>query len=128
MHNKYTIESDVWAFGVLLWEVFSMGLQPYYGLSHEEVVQYLKDGKVLACPDNTPKSAYRLMLSCWHPQAANRPSFRTLYRELETIERELVLIQRHFRSQKSVASMASIAGGGTVTPQPSSCAVNQSGV
>ena len=37
LHNKYTIESDVWAFGVLLWEIFSFALQPYYGLTNEQV-------------------------------------------------------------------------------------------
>ena len=104
LQNKYTVESDVWAFGVLLWEIFSFALQPYYGLSHEEVVKYLKEGKVLQCPDNTPKSVYRVMISCWRPQAHSRPNFRTLYRELETIEKELVLIRRHFKSQKSVLS------------------------
>ena len=37
LHNKYTTESDVWAFGVLLWEIFSFALQPYYGLTNEQV-------------------------------------------------------------------------------------------
>jgi receptor tyrosine kinase len=41
------------------WEIFSLALQPYYGMSHEEVVKYLKEGKFLLCPENTPKSAYR---------------------------------------------------------------------
>ena len=59
---------------------------------------------MLQCPDNTPKSVYRVMISCWRPQAQSRPNFRTLYRELETIEKELVLIRRHFKSQKSVLS------------------------
>ena len=104
LHNKYSIESDVWAFGVLLWEIFSLALQPYYGLSHEEVVKGLKEGQVLQCPENTPKSVYKLMLLCWNPKSNGRPSFRTLYRELETIERELKLIQKHFRSQKSILS------------------------
>lgn len=103
LQNKYTVESDVWAFGVLAWEIFSLALQPYFGLSHEEVVAHLKSGGVLSCPDNTPRSAYRLMQSCWRPKPADRPSFRALHRELETIERELVLIRRHYsRSQKSV--------------------------
>ncbi|KAL1130277.1 hypothetical protein AAG570_013215 [Ranatra chinensis] len=43
LYNKYTIESDVWAFGVCLWEIFSFALQPYYGMTHEEVVKYIKE-------------------------------------------------------------------------------------
>ncbi|XP_059091496.1 tyrosine-protein kinase transmembrane receptor Ror2-like isoform X1 [Tigriopus californicus] len=113
IHNKYTVESDVWAFGILLWEIFSYALQPYYGLSHEEVIKFLKEGNVLHCPENTPKSAYRVMLSCWHSKPANRPSFRALLKELETIERELILIQKHYRSQKSILSVDS----GRNTPQ-----------
>ena len=115
LHNKYTIESDIWAYGVLLWEIFSLALQPYYGLSHEEVIKGLKEGQVLQCPENTPKSMYKLMLLCWNPKPNSRPSFRTLFRELEIIERELVLIQKHFRSQKSILSET--AAGGRMTPQ-----------
>jgi len=101
LHNKYTIETDVWAFGVLLWEIFSFALQPYYGLTNEQVVQYLKDGSVLECPENTPKSVYKLMSLCWSSKPVNRPAFRTLLRELERIEAELVLIQKHLHSQRS---------------------------
>ena len=45
LHNKYTIESDVWAFGVLLWEIFSFALQPYYGLTNEQV-NYNKEHQI----------------------------------------------------------------------------------
>ena len=95
------------------WEIFSLALQPYYGMSHEEVVKYLKEGKFLACPENTPKSAYRIMTLCWNAKVQDRPPFKILYRELEIIERELILIQRHFRSQKSILSES----GGRITPQ-----------
>ena len=102
---RYTVESDVWAFGVLLWEIFAFALQPYYGLTNEQVmmmmviiimlmimtmfmmmtmlltmhfqvVQYIKDGNVLECPENTPKSVYKLMTMCWSSSPSNRPCFR----------------------------------------------------
>ena len=101
LHNKYTVESDVWAFGVLLWEIFSFALQPYYGLTNEQVVQYIKDGSMLECPENTPKSVYKLMCLCWSASPGNRPCFRTLYKELDTIEGEIILIQKHITSQRS---------------------------
>ena len=110
--NKYTVESDVWAYGVLLWEIFSLGLQPYYGLSHEEVVTYVKSGQVLQCPENTPKSVYQIMRSCWKLRPSERIGFRAIHRELETISRELMLIHKHFKSQKSIHSEA-----GRMTPQ-----------
>ena len=67
LHNKYTTESDVWAFGVLLWEIFSFALQPYYGLTNEQVVQFIKEGNLLECPENTPKVASSdIMTGCNH--------------------------------------------------------------
>lgn len=89
LYNKYTIESDVWAFAVCLWEIFSFALQPYYGMTHEEVVKYIKDGNVLECPDNTPKDIYNLMKICWNRRPTDRPSFRIIYRTLDAIKHQI---------------------------------------
>ncbi|KAE8743856.1 Tyrosine-kinase receptor Ror2 [Frankliniella occidentalis] len=89
MYNKYTIESDVWAFGVCLWEIFSFALQPYYGMTHEEVVKYIKDGHVLQCPENTHRSIYELMRACWNLKPALRPSFHVIYQTLERIHADI---------------------------------------
>ncbi|XP_012250835.2 tyrosine-protein kinase transmembrane receptor Ror2 [Athalia rosae] len=86
LYNKYTIESDVWAFAVCLWEIFSFALQPYYGMTHEEVVKYIKDGHVLHRPDNTPQPVYELMKLCWNKKPSNRPTFRTIYQALDDIK------------------------------------------
>ncbi|KAM0728242.1 Tyrosine-protein kinase transmembrane receptor Ror2 [Formica fusca] len=89
LYNKYTVESDVWAFAVCLWEIFSFALQPYYGMTHEEVVKYIKEGDVLRCPDNTPQSIYDLMKLCWNRRPSDRPTFRTIYQTLDGIRQEL---------------------------------------
>lgn len=89
LYNKYTVESDVWAFAVCLWEIFSFALQPYYGMTHEEVVKYIKEGDVLRCPDNTPQSIYELMKLCWNRRPSDRPTFRTIYETLDSIKQEL---------------------------------------
>lgn len=85
LYNKYTLESDVWAFGVCLWEIFSFALQPYYGMTHEEVVKYVKDGNMLNCPDNTPLVVYNLMRKCWNRKPADRPSFHVIHQSLQQI-------------------------------------------
>ncbi|XP_071452012.1 tyrosine-protein kinase transmembrane receptor Ror2-like isoform X2 [Hetaerina americana] len=103
LYNKYTVESDVWAYGVCLWEIFSFALQPYYGMTHEEVVKYIKEGHILQCPENTPKSIYDVMKICWNKKPSNRPSFRTIYRTLEVIQVEV--------------EKAQTAGRGGVYPQ-----------
>ncbi|KAH8279127.1 hypothetical protein KR026_002055 [Drosophila bipectinata] len=75
LYNKFSLESDVWAYGICLWEIFSFALQPYFGLTHEEVIKYIKEGNVLGCPDNTPLSVYALMRRCWNRKPSERPGF-----------------------------------------------------
>ncbi|XP_073082451.1 muscle, skeletal receptor tyrosine-protein kinase isoform X1 [Manis javanica] len=82
-YNRYTTESDVWAYGVVLWEIFSYGLQPYYGMAHEEVIYYVRDGNILSCPQNCPLELYNLMRLCWSKLPADRPSFASIHRILE---------------------------------------------
>ncbi|XP_032745703.1 muscle, skeletal receptor tyrosine-protein kinase isoform X5 [Rattus rattus] len=82
-YNRYTTESDVWAYGVVLWEIFSYGLQPYYGMAHEEVIYYVRDGNILACPENCPLELYNLMRLCWSKLPADRPSFCSIHRILQ---------------------------------------------
>ena len=55
MYSTFSIESDVWSFGVVLWEIFSFGMQPYYGMGNEQVVQYVKECKVLKQPERCPQ-------------------------------------------------------------------------
>uniref|UniRef100_A0A182JSW9 receptor protein-tyrosine kinase n=1 Tax=Anopheles christyi TaxID=43041 RepID=A0A182JSW9_9DIPT len=85
LYNKYTIESDVWAYGVCLWEIFSFAMQPYYGMTHEEVVKFVKEGNMLGCPENTPLTVYDLMRKCWSRKPNDRPSFHVIYQKLQQI-------------------------------------------
>ena len=55
LHGRYTSFSDVWSFGVVLWELFSMGLRPYAELSNLEVIQFVQKGKRMDCPPHCPK-------------------------------------------------------------------------
>ncbi|XP_035464236.2 muscle, skeletal receptor tyrosine-protein kinase [Scophthalmus maximus] len=82
-YNRYTSESDVWAYGVVLWEIFSHGMQPYYGMGHEEVIYYVRDGHILSCPENCPLELYNLMRLCWSTHPSDRPSFSSIHRILE---------------------------------------------
>lgn len=86
LYNKYTLESDVWAFGVCLWEIFSFALQPYFGQTHEEVVKFIKEGNMLQCPENTPLGVYNIMRMCWQQKPADRPRFAYIYQLFEQIQ------------------------------------------
>ncbi|KAG7477177.1 hypothetical protein MATL_G00091250 [Megalops atlanticus] len=89
-YNRYTTESDVWAYGVVLWEIFSHGMQPYYGMAHEEVIYYVRDGNILACPENCPLELYNLMRLCWSNQPTDRPSFASIHRILERMHDQML--------------------------------------
>ncbi|KAK1800578.1 hypothetical protein P4O66_005788 [Electrophorus voltai] len=89
-YNRYTTESDVWAYGVLLWEIFSHGMQPYYGMAHEEVIYYVRDGHVLTCPENCPLELYNLMRLCWSSHPSDRPSFGSIHRILERMHSQML--------------------------------------
>lgn len=89
LYNKFSLQSDVWSFGVLLWEIFSFALQPYYGMTHEEVVSYLMAGNNLNPPDNAPSAVFQLMVSCWHRKPVARPSFTSLHKSLSIMSAEL---------------------------------------
>ena len=79
MHAKFTTQSDVWSFGVVLWEIFSGGAQPYFALSNEEVVEHVRTGKVLQCPPGAPSELYDLMVDCWATEPDDRPSATELH-------------------------------------------------
>ncbi|TRY83075.1 hypothetical protein DNTS_013537 [Danionella cerebrum] len=89
-YNRYTSESDVWAYGVVLWEIFSYGMQPYYGMAHEEVIYYVRDGNVLVCPDDCPQELYNLMRLCWSGHPNDRPSFASIHRILDRMHDQVL--------------------------------------
>ncbi|XP_064606220.1 tyrosine-protein kinase transmembrane receptor Ror-like isoform X2 [Liolophura sinensis] len=83
LYGKFTTESDVWAFGVVLWEIFSYGLQPFYGYSNPEVISMVRARQVLSCPEDCPPPVYGLMMGCWHELPARRPTFREISIQLQ---------------------------------------------
>lgn len=95
LYNRFTIESDVWAFGVVLWEIFSFGLQPYFGMTHEEVIKFIKDGNCLPYPENTPGPIYQVMKNCWNRKVSARPPFTTLFKQLTAAHEEVQKHQSH---------------------------------
>jgi len=71
----FSSKSDVWSFGVTMWEIVEFGLEPYIGMSNTEVVEYVRGGKRLQKPSNCTDTWYKLMCDCWIVEPAKRPSF-----------------------------------------------------
>ncbi|KAG8436181.1 hypothetical protein GDO86_007329 [Hymenochirus boettgeri] len=83
--QKFTTKSDVWSFGVLLWELMTRGAPPYPDVDPYDITRYLYRGRRLPQPEYCPDTLYSLMLMCWSPQPDERPSFSQLVSEMEVI-------------------------------------------
>lgn len=103
LYGKFTTESDVWSFGVVLWEIYSYGMQvtkgqlfyniklmfsfkPYFGHSNQEVINLVRSRQLLSCPDSCPTAVYSLMIECWHEQSVRRPSFSEISHRLKSCQ------------------------------------------
>lgn len=74
-YYKFSSKSDVWSFGVLMWEAFSYGQKPYRGMKGSEVTAMLEKGERMGCPAGCPREMYDLMNLCWTYDVENRPGF-----------------------------------------------------
>ncbi|NXW69643.1 RON protein, partial [Hirundo rustica] len=83
--QKFTTKSDVWSFGVLMWELLTRGASPYAGVDPYDMARYLLQGRRLPQPSHCPNTLYKVMLSCWAPAPEERPSFTGLVGELERV-------------------------------------------
>jgi serine/threonine protein kinase len=86
LYGRYTQQSDVWSFGVTLWEIFNYGCQPYSGCTNPEAIEMIRDRQLLLIPDECPQRAYSLMLECWHEQPMQRPTFTEILNKLRNWE------------------------------------------
>ncbi|KDR18226.1 Proto-oncogene tyrosine-protein kinase receptor ret [Zootermopsis nevadensis] len=76
--HMYTSKSDVWSFGVLMWELVTLGASPYPGVAVHNLFHLLKAGYRMDRPENCSIQLYRVMRSCWNEDASERPSFKDL--------------------------------------------------
>uniref|UniRef100_H2YLJ6 receptor protein-tyrosine kinase n=1 Tax=Ciona savignyi TaxID=51511 RepID=H2YLJ6_CIOSA len=81
--RQFTSASDVWSYGIVMWEVMSYGEKPYWDMSNEVVTEVLEDGYRLPAPENCPVSIHNLMLKCWSYEAKRRPHPIEIIRTLD---------------------------------------------
>ncbi|KAM9796202.1 tyrosine-protein kinase ZAP-70 [Syngnathus typhle] len=77
-YRKFSSKSDVWSFGITMWEAFSYGGKPYKKMKQVEVNSFIESEKRLACPPKCPDRMYELMRECWRYKHEDRPDFRNV--------------------------------------------------
>lgn len=91
--RQFSHASDVWMFGVTLWEMFTFGQEPWLSYNGAQILHKIdKEEERLAQPDNCPDSFYRLMLGCWRLQAPQRPTFRRIRETITQVWSYLVYL------------------------------------
>ncbi|KAL9837655.1 tyrosine-protein kinase Fes/Fps isoform 2-T2 [Geothlypis trichas] len=86
-YGRYSSESDVWSFGILLWEAFSLGAVPYANLSNQQTREAVEHGLRLDPPEQCPEEVYQLMQRCWEYDPHKRPNFCTIHQDLVAIRK-----------------------------------------
>ncbi|CAH2256050.1 ALK tyrosine kinase receptor [Pelobates cultripes] len=83
MEGIFTSKTDTWSFGVLLWEIFSLGYMPYPSKSNQEVLEFVTSGGRMDPPKNCPGPVYRIMTQCWQHQPEDRPHFAIILERID---------------------------------------------
>ncbi|XP_041815791.1 tyrosine-protein kinase Fer isoform X3 [Chelmon rostratus] len=87
-YGRYSSESDVWSYGILLWETFSLGICPYPGMTNQQAREQVEKGYRMACPQRCPDDVYKVMQRCWQYNPEDRPKFSELQRDLAAIKKK----------------------------------------
>ncbi|KAL6096389.1 fer [Pungitius sinensis] len=87
-YGRYSSDSDVWSYGILLWETFSLGVCPYPGMTNQQAREQVEKGYRMSCPQRCPDDVYKVMQRCWQYNPDERPKFSDLQRDLAAIKKK----------------------------------------
>ncbi|XP_011927066.1 PREDICTED: tyrosine-protein kinase Mer [Cercocebus atys] len=116
----YTSKSDVWAFGVTMWEIATRGMTPYPGVQNHEMYDYLLHGHRLKQPEDCLDELYEIMYSCWRTDPLDRPTFSVLRLQLEKLLESLPDVRNQadviYINTQLLESSEGLAEGSTLAP------------
>ncbi|XP_069131795.1 proto-oncogene tyrosine-protein kinase ROS-like isoform X3 [Argopecten irradians] len=113
----FTTQSDIWAFGILIWEVMTFGRQPYPARTNIEVLHFVRSGGQLEQPEGCPEELFQMMRSCW-VEAEDRPSFSAILQQLEEFHEKCVSLFADYIVPIRSRTINPDVGGSTCRRQP----------
>ncbi|XP_067056810.1 fibroblast growth factor receptor 3-like isoform X1 [Acropora muricata] len=96
LYGQYTTKSDVWSYGVVLYEIFTIGGSPYPRMDGSKVLNFLQEGCRMQKPEHVDNKLYQIMMNCWQSEPKTRPSFAHLTQTLKRMENQhKILLNMH---------------------------------
>ncbi|XP_070468917.1 ephrin type-A receptor 5 isoform X11 [Equus przewalskii] len=113
--RKFTSASDVWSYGIVMWEVVSYGERPYWEMTNQDVIKAVEEGYRLPSPMDCPAALYQLMLDCWQKERNSRPKFDEIVNMLDKLIRNpsslKTLVNASSRVSNLMAEHGSLGSG-----------------
>ncbi|XP_041905764.1 ephrin type-A receptor 5 isoform X6 [Corvus kubaryi] len=106
--RKFTSASDVWSYGIVMWEVMSYGERPYWEMTNQDVIKAVEEGYRLPSPMDCPAALYQLMLDCWQKDRNSRPKFDEIVSMLDKL----------IRNPSSLKTLVNASSRYRLSPEP----------
>ncbi|XP_062333877.1 LOW QUALITY PROTEIN: ephrin type-A receptor 5 [Osmerus eperlanus] len=114
-YRKFTSASDVWSYGIVMWEVMSYGERPYWDMSNQDVIKAVEESYRLPGPMDCPAALYHLMMDCWQRERSSRPKFEEIVSLLDKLIRNpsslKALVNSSHRMSNLLVEQVSVEGG-----------------
>uniref|UniRef100_A0A8C6PGE2 receptor protein-tyrosine kinase n=1 Tax=Nothobranchius furzeri TaxID=105023 RepID=A0A8C6PGE2_NOTFU len=104
-YRKFTSASDVWSYGIVMWEVMSYGERPYWEMSNQDVIKAVEENYRLPGPMDCPEALYHLMMDCWQRERTNRPKFDEIVCLLDKLIRNPSSLKKLVNSSHRVSNL-----------------------
>ncbi|KAM9414945.1 ephrin type-A receptor 10 [Salvelinus alpinus] len=114
-YHRYSSASDVWSFGIVMWEVMSYGERPYWDMGNQDVIKAIEDGFRLPAPMNCPPHLHQLMLDCWQKERTERPTFSQIHSALSKSIRSPDGIGSSTLSRRTLPQLGTLPLGSSIS-------------